>query len=223
MNKTEIAIEALQRIKSPIYFMQKELKEGELLNGVSAVQLARDAKYLQSIAEKALIEIESPSEQSSTVGVEEIKQEFKELRVYINDIYQGAGKNMQIWIEFSDKLKALEQKVLAGYAASEGDCVVVKFPEHNKIVLTNSKGDTYTSTSEGLIDFLFNCKRLKIASLSEGEEAIGERKFSLKEALDIWEAGRKYGVDQVKEYHGAISFDLPDKQEYFKLTFNIDI
>jgi len=31
--------------------------------------------------------------------------------------------------------------------------VMVKFPEHGKIVLTNQRGDTYTSKSEELIDF----------------------------------------------------------------------
>lgn len=64
--KIEIAIEALHRIKSPISFMQKELKEGEQLNGQYAIQLASDAKYLQSIAEKTLTEIESIPPQSST-------------------------------------------------------------------------------------------------------------------------------------------------------------
>lgn len=59
MTKEEIAIEALKRIKSPITFMQNELQKDEQLNGQYAIQLANDAKYLQSIAEKALTEISS--------------------------------------------------------------------------------------------------------------------------------------------------------------------
>lgn len=36
--------------------------------------------------------------------------------------------------------------------------ITVEYPEHDKVVLTNSQGDTYTSKSEGLIDFLHAAK-----------------------------------------------------------------
>lgn len=89
MNKIDIAIEALNRIKSPISFMQKELKEGEHLNGVYAVQLARDANYLQSIAKKALTEIdESPSLSSAEEAIE-----------FAEWISEATGVNKDIYID----------------------------------------------------------------------------------------------------------------------------
>lgn len=99
MNKIDIAIEALNRIKSPISFMQKELKEGEHLNGVYAVQLARDANYLQSIAKKALTEIdESPSLSSAEEAIE--FAEWKEKN------YRGNGP---LYYNEKDSLKSISE------------------------------------------------------------------------------------------------------------------
>lgn len=47
-------VEALEEISDPIRFMEERLEEGERLNGMAAVQLAKDASYLRGIALKAL-------------------------------------------------------------------------------------------------------------------------------------------------------------------------
>lgn len=47
-------VEALEEISDPIRFMQERLEEGESLNGMAAVQLAKDASYLRGIAIAAL-------------------------------------------------------------------------------------------------------------------------------------------------------------------------
>ena len=36
--------------------------------------------------------------------------------------------------------------------------LTVEYPEHDKLVLTNERGDTYTSKSEELADFLHDLK-----------------------------------------------------------------
>ena len=47
-------VEALEEIIHPVRFMKERLEEGERLNGMVAVQLAKDAEYLRDIARKAL-------------------------------------------------------------------------------------------------------------------------------------------------------------------------
>ena len=51
--KLEIATQALEDICNPLGALQREIKEGERLNGL-AVQIIKDPYYLQSIAKKAL-------------------------------------------------------------------------------------------------------------------------------------------------------------------------
>jgi len=46
---------ALGKIAYPIKTLEAELKEGEQLNGVAAIQLSNDANYLKQIAKNALI------------------------------------------------------------------------------------------------------------------------------------------------------------------------
>lgn len=46
------------------------------------------------------------------------------------------------------------------------------------------------------------------------QEGKPERTFTLKEALEIFVAGSQYSLDQ---------FDTPNRQQYFKETFNIDL
>jgi len=55
--KYQLAISALQAIRNPIAHFQQQLKDGEKLDGMYAVQLSNDAGYLKSIADKALTEI----------------------------------------------------------------------------------------------------------------------------------------------------------------------
>lgn len=50
-----------------------------------------------------------------------------------------------------------------------------------------------------------------------------ERQFSLEEALEIWDAGRERGIDDIKSYNGAIAFDKPDKKQYFQTKFGITL
>lgn len=45
--------------------------------------------------------------------------------------------------------------------------IKVEYKDHNKVILTNSNGDTYTSKSEELMDFLHGLKPLTSISLSE--------------------------------------------------------
>lgn len=45
---------ALEEINDPIRFMQERLEEGEQLNSMAAIQLAKDAEYLRDIAKAAL-------------------------------------------------------------------------------------------------------------------------------------------------------------------------
>lgn len=47
-------VEALEEISDPIRFMEERLEEGEVLNGMAAVQFANDAQYLRDIARKAI-------------------------------------------------------------------------------------------------------------------------------------------------------------------------
>ena len=47
-------VEALEEIVNPVRFMRERLEEGEQLNGMVAVQLAKDAEYLKGIAIAAL-------------------------------------------------------------------------------------------------------------------------------------------------------------------------
>lgn len=46
--------EALEKIAYPIEHLQKNLKEGEKLDGVHAVALSNDVEYLKFTAKKAL-------------------------------------------------------------------------------------------------------------------------------------------------------------------------
>lgn len=55
--------------------------------------------------------------------------------------------------------------------------ISIEMPEHGKIVLTNSKGDTYTSKSEELIDFLFGYKKIKVSNQLSGIEVDGLREI----------------------------------------------
>lgn len=141
----------LQDHKKIITDLMKELES--ICSGYTG--FTGDSLRSYEAAEKYL---STPPPQPLGIDVDELAKK------YANHNSDGEG-----YVGYAERYWAFK----AGYAASEGEELVIKFPEHNKIVLTNSKGDTYTSTSEGLIDFLFNCKRLKIASLSEGEEAIG--------------------------------------------------
>lgn len=63
MDKDKLIIEklkvALDKIANPIKFMQDNLKEGESLNGLMALQLANSPIWLKQIAEDALSEISS--------------------------------------------------------------------------------------------------------------------------------------------------------------------
>lgn len=56
--RLKIAIKALQDISDPIAALERNLKKGERLNGMAAVQLSNDPYYLRKIAEKALSKIE---------------------------------------------------------------------------------------------------------------------------------------------------------------------
>lgn len=47
-------VEALEEIINPVRFMQERLEEGEQLNGMAAIQLAKDPEYLKDIAKAAL-------------------------------------------------------------------------------------------------------------------------------------------------------------------------
>jgi len=51
--KLEIAMQALEDICNPLGALERNLKEGEKLNGL-AVQIIKDPYYLQGIAKKAL-------------------------------------------------------------------------------------------------------------------------------------------------------------------------
>lgn len=53
-NKEEIYLNALKAIARPIQHLQSQLKEGEGLDGIIALQLSNDADYLKGIAKKAL-------------------------------------------------------------------------------------------------------------------------------------------------------------------------
>ena len=48
-----------------------------------------------------------------------------------------------------------------------GKSIEVDYPEHGMIVLTNSRGDTYTSKSEELIDFFYR----KVEALKRNEKS----------------------------------------------------
>lgn len=50
----EPLVEALEEIVNPLKYMQDDLKEGEVLNGIMAIQLSDSAAYLKEIARKAL-------------------------------------------------------------------------------------------------------------------------------------------------------------------------
>ena len=54
--KLEIATQALEDICNPLGALQRNLKEGERLNGL-AVQIIKDPYYLQSIAKEAIARI----------------------------------------------------------------------------------------------------------------------------------------------------------------------
>lgn len=49
-------VEALEEITNPIKAMESRLKEGERLDGISAIRIAYDVEYLKQIATKALAE-----------------------------------------------------------------------------------------------------------------------------------------------------------------------
>ena len=53
----EIAIQALNDIIDPVNKLRRNLKEGELLNGLFAIQIMKDPSYLRSIASNALLKI----------------------------------------------------------------------------------------------------------------------------------------------------------------------
>lgn len=53
----ETAKLALKEIINPVHYMQERLQKGESLNGLMAIQLAKDPEYLRNIAKKALEEI----------------------------------------------------------------------------------------------------------------------------------------------------------------------
>lgn len=84
-----------------------------------------------------------------------------------------------------------------------------------------------TSAEDLLICFDQMRERLLSTSIPSssviGEnEAIGERKFTLKEALDIWEAAEDWIYETTSEMVIEPT-KLPNRQQYFKDTFGIDI
>jgi len=56
--KLQIALQALKDIVDPIGSFQRNLKEGETINGLMAVKLSEDHFYLKDIAQKALTAIQ---------------------------------------------------------------------------------------------------------------------------------------------------------------------
>jgi len=54
--KLEIAMQALEDICNPLGALERNLKEGEKLNGL-AVQIIKDPYYLQGIAKEAIARI----------------------------------------------------------------------------------------------------------------------------------------------------------------------
>ena len=56
--KLQIALQALKDIVDPISSFQRNLKEGETINGLMAVKLSEDHNYLKDIAQKALAAIQ---------------------------------------------------------------------------------------------------------------------------------------------------------------------
>ena len=57
---TTTAIKWLERIANPIKYLQEEAeKDGSKLDGAMAIQLSKDANWLQSLAEQAIKEIQS--------------------------------------------------------------------------------------------------------------------------------------------------------------------
>lgn len=105
-------------------------------------------------------------------------------------------------------LKEYEQKVLQLLA----DKPVIKMLVQNGLPF-----EKWGNNINNLIDKELGATRelrVKMPSSVTGEsEAIGERKFTLKEAIDIWKACYDWNHDP----------ESPDNKEYFKQTFGIDI
>lgn len=60
-------MEALEEISDPIRFMRERLEEGGQLDGMVAVQLAKDAEYLRGIATAALDAYRNPAKRPPTI------------------------------------------------------------------------------------------------------------------------------------------------------------
>ncbi len=52
--------------------------------------------------------------------------------------------------EYREYIEKLQQQI----AKLKENYIKVEYPEHGMVILTNAKGDTYTSKSEELIDFV---------------------------------------------------------------------
>ena len=59
-----------------------------------------------------------------TPTIEDVQQDFKELNVYFNDLYHHGVNQVKdsghLWIEFSDKFRAFEKRILAASLNRQG-------------------------------------------------------------------------------------------------------
>jgi len=64
----------------------------------------------------------SPTEADSVQKAADIEQDFKQLNIYLTDIYEHSVRQIKdagnLWIQFSDKFNAFQKKILAGAGIS---------------------------------------------------------------------------------------------------------
>lgn len=64
------------------------------------------------------------------------------------------------------------------------------------------------------------CNGNKVIARPSGGE---EKRFTLAEALEIWDKGQEYGFDAARSDDWGDDAESPNKQQYFKDKFNIDL
>lgn len=72
-------------------------------------------------------------------------------------------------------------KAGASYQSSNQEVISISFPENDKIVLIRENGNTYTSKSEELMDFLFGTKNFTLQS-----SRMVSLESELRELLEKW-------------------------------------
>ena len=90
--------------------------------------------------------------------------------------------------------------------------IKIEYPEHGMVVLTNEGGDTYTSKSEELIDFLHGVKLLNLCAME----------FDLEYKLKLFREIEKENFDEKGERYTDSNFGKETSEMMLQLINELE-